>query len=214
MGSFRRPCQHCCLRSHPHAVSLGTHSKIISFDIKASSYLFSLTASKEAGVTIEIDGKKVALGVPGAQRPVSAVPDPETYPQIPLRRGGTPEDAAGSVLLYVITIIGTSYARIFYLRDSVLLAWPLLSLHTSLATHWKSLEVLGFNCYPFITWIRKVGLLYPYLSLVFTSYIFSWIWTALISLIIGRILGEPEMFERRMLQGDLRVATTCEIEIR
>jgi 3-oxoacyl-[acyl-carrier protein] reductase len=60
-----------------------------------------LTASKEAGVTIEIDGKKVALGVPGAQRPVAGAQASEDYPFIPLRRGGTPEDAAGSVLLYV-----------------------------------------------------------------------------------------------------------------
>lgn len=57
----------------------------------------SLTASKEAGATIEIDGKKVALGVPGAQRPVDT-PAPETYSFIPLRRGGTPEDAAASIL--------------------------------------------------------------------------------------------------------------------
>jgi len=48
-------------------------------------------------VTIEIDGKKVALGVPGAQRPTDT-PAPESYPHIPLRRGGTPEDAAASVL--------------------------------------------------------------------------------------------------------------------
>ncbi|TFK38732.1 hypothetical protein BDQ12DRAFT_683247 [Crucibulum laeve] len=73
------------------------------FGVRANTVAFGLihtrlTASKEAGVTIEIDGKKVALGVPGAQRPVTAAPTPEAYPQIPLRRGGTPEDAAGSVL--------------------------------------------------------------------------------------------------------------------
>jgi 3-oxoacyl-[acyl-carrier protein] reductase len=73
------------------------------FGVRANTVAFGLihtrlTASKEAGVTIEIDGKKVALGVPGAQRPVSAEPAPETYPFIPLRRGGTPEEAAGSVL--------------------------------------------------------------------------------------------------------------------
>jgi hypothetical protein len=127
----------------------------------------SLTASKEAGVTIEIEGKKVALGVPGAQRPVSAVPDPETYPSIPLRRGGTPEDAAGSVLLYVITT-SMSCMRISTYVAYVLPVWPLLSLRMSLATLWRSLEALGFNCYAFITWIRKVGSLYPYLSLVCT----------------------------------------------
>ncbi|KIM39054.1 hypothetical protein M413DRAFT_19875 [Hebeloma cylindrosporum] len=73
------------------------------FGVRANTVAFGLihtrlTASKEAGVTIEIDGKKVALGVPGAQRPVSSTQEPEAYPFIPLRRGGTPEDAAGSVL--------------------------------------------------------------------------------------------------------------------
>ena len=68
-------------------------------------YIFSsLTASKEAGASIEIDGKKVALGVPGAQRPVTTQA-PEQYSFIPLRRGGTPEDAAASVLLYVSHVI-------------------------------------------------------------------------------------------------------------
>lgn len=62
-------------------------------------FTYRLTASKEAGVTIEIDGKKVALGVPGAQRPVSTEAMADSYPNIPLRRGGTPDDAAGSVLL-------------------------------------------------------------------------------------------------------------------
>lgn len=59
----------------------------------------SLTASKEAGATIEVNGKKVALGVPGAPRPEGA--DEKVYAGIPLRRGGTVEDAAGSVLLCV-----------------------------------------------------------------------------------------------------------------
>ena len=65
----------------------------------------SLTASKEAGASIEIDGKKVALGVPGAQPPVTTTQAPDQYPFIPLRRGGTPEDAAASVLLYVSYVI-------------------------------------------------------------------------------------------------------------
>jgi 3-oxoacyl-[acyl-carrier protein] reductase len=52
-------------------------------------------------VTIEIDGKKVALGVPGAPRSTNANPEPEAYQHIPLRRGGTTDDSAGSILLYV-----------------------------------------------------------------------------------------------------------------
>ncbi|KAH9487314.1 3-oxoacyl-[acyl-carrier-protein] reductase FabG [Psilocybe cubensis] len=74
------------------------------FGVRANTIAFGLihtrlTAPKEAGVTIEIDGKKVALGVPGARPPVSAAaPSEEAFPQIPLRRGGTPEDAAGSML--------------------------------------------------------------------------------------------------------------------
>lgn len=73
------------------------------FGVRANTVAFGLihtrlTASKEAGASIEIDGKKVALGVPGTQRPVTTTQDPESYPQIPLRRGGTADDAAGSVL--------------------------------------------------------------------------------------------------------------------
>ncbi|KAJ3524834.1 hypothetical protein NMY22_g10834 [Coprinellus aureogranulatus] len=71
------------------------------FNVRANSVAFGLihtrlTASKEAGATIEVNGKKVALGVPGAQRPEGA--DEKVYAGIPLRRGGTVEDAAGSVL--------------------------------------------------------------------------------------------------------------------
>ncbi|KJA21934.1 hypothetical protein HYPSUDRAFT_676213 [Hypholoma sublateritium FD-334 SS-4] len=73
------------------------------FGVRANTVAFGLihtrlTASKEAGVTIEIDGKKVALGVPGAARPATTAQAEEAYPLIPLRRGGSPEDAAGSVL--------------------------------------------------------------------------------------------------------------------
>jgi len=59
-----------------------------------------LTQSKEAGATIEIDGKKVALGVPGAQRPKNTESDPNAYPLIPLRRGGVPDEVA-SVILFL-----------------------------------------------------------------------------------------------------------------
>jgi len=53
-------------------------------------------------VTIEIDGKKVALGVPGAKPPApEGAAAADQYPFIPLKRGGTPEDAAGSMLLWV-----------------------------------------------------------------------------------------------------------------
>lgn len=50
-----------------------------------------LTAAKEAGSTIEINGKKVALGVPGAG-------EVNDFPLIPLRRGGTADEAAAAML--------------------------------------------------------------------------------------------------------------------
>lgn len=48
---------------------------------------------KEGGEEIEIDGQKVKLGIPKNARPGNA----EAF--IPLRRKGTPEEAAGSLLL-------------------------------------------------------------------------------------------------------------------
>jgi 3-oxoacyl-[acyl-carrier protein] reductase len=61
-----------------------------------------LTAAKEDGVTIEIDGKKVALGIPGAKAPTSTdVPDPKAFKNIPLARAGTADEAAASMLLCV-----------------------------------------------------------------------------------------------------------------
>ncbi|KAK7051370.1 hypothetical protein VNI00_004870 [Paramarasmius palmivorus] len=75
------------------------------FGVRANCIAFGLvhtrlTSAKEKGVTIEIDGKKVALGVPGAKE----VDDPAAksgaaYPHIPLRRGGHPDEAAAAMLL-------------------------------------------------------------------------------------------------------------------
>ncbi|KAJ7223525.1 hypothetical protein GGX14DRAFT_165070 [Mycena pura] len=68
------------------------------FGVRANTVAFGLihtrlTDAKEHGATMEIDGKKVALGVPGAT-PAT----PKNAPNIPLRRGGTPEEAAAAVL--------------------------------------------------------------------------------------------------------------------
>jgi hypothetical protein len=60
-----------------------------------------LTAAKEAGASIEIDGKKVALGIPQP----SKAPEPDSlFATIPLGRGGTPDEAAAAMLLCVLII--------------------------------------------------------------------------------------------------------------
>ena len=56
-----------------------------------------LTAAKEEGATIEIEGKKVALGIPAAQ--AHAIQSVNAYADIPLRRGATAEEAAAAMLL-------------------------------------------------------------------------------------------------------------------
>ena len=84
---------------HTRCVCLLLSPLFISNQFNVFLHLSSLTAAKEAGASIEIDGKKVALGVPGAQLPASTTQAAERYSHIPLRRGGTPEDAAASVLL-------------------------------------------------------------------------------------------------------------------
>ena len=50
---------------------------------------------------IEYNGKKVALGIPGAQRHSGA----EVYLNVPLRKVGTPDDAAGAILLYEFKLV-------------------------------------------------------------------------------------------------------------
>lgn len=58
-----------------------------------------LTAAKEAGAFITTpDGTKVALGIPGKQLAGKKGPQEEAYPDIPLRRPATPEEAARAVL--------------------------------------------------------------------------------------------------------------------
>lgn len=75
------------------------------FGVRANSVAFGLihtrlTAAKEGGATMEIDGKKVALGVPGAKPPTDpAAKSGEAYPGIPLRRGGNADEAAAAMLL-------------------------------------------------------------------------------------------------------------------
>lgn len=55
-----------------------------------------LTAAKEQGASIEIDGKKVALGIPGAK----SAPEPGSlFATIPLGRGATPDEGAAAMLL-------------------------------------------------------------------------------------------------------------------
>ncbi|KAL0068059.1 hypothetical protein AAF712_004963 [Marasmius tenuissimus] len=73
------------------------------FGVRANTVAFGLvhtrlTSAKEKGVAIEIDGKKVALGVPGAKD--QGDPSAE-YPLIPLRRGAHPDEAAASMLFLV-----------------------------------------------------------------------------------------------------------------
>ena len=55
-----------------------------------------LTQAKEEGAIIEIDGKKVALGIPGSGANQSG---PRAYPLIPLARGASPDEAANGMLL-------------------------------------------------------------------------------------------------------------------
>lgn len=59
-----------------------------------------MTAAKEDGATIEIDGQKVALGIPGA-RQRAAAQNTNAFVDIPLQRGATADEAAAGMLLCV-----------------------------------------------------------------------------------------------------------------
>ncbi|TDL22354.1 short-chain dehydrogenase/reductase SDR [Rickenella mellea] len=73
------------------------------FGVRANTVAFGfiqtrLTAAKEAGATIVVDGKSVALGIPGGGKQADAN---KPVPGIPLGRGATPDEAANSVLFLV-----------------------------------------------------------------------------------------------------------------
>jgi 3-oxoacyl-[acyl-carrier protein] reductase len=69
------------------------------FNIRCNAVAFGwintrLTASKDKENFIEVEGKKVSLGIPGAARSADSVAK-----TVPLARAGNVDDAAGSVLL-------------------------------------------------------------------------------------------------------------------
>jgi 3-oxoacyl-[acyl-carrier protein] reductase len=71
-----------------------------AFGVRANTVAFGhiatrLTANKEEGGFVVVDGQKVALGIPGKQK---AAAGPEMYADIPLRRPGTATEAASAVL--------------------------------------------------------------------------------------------------------------------
>ncbi|PGH10438.1 3-oxoacyl-[acyl-carrier protein] reductase [Blastomyces parvus] len=75
------------------------------FGVRANTIAFGLvltrlTAAKESGAFITTpDGEKVALGIPSVQLAARAGNDEkDKYPDIPLRRGATPTEAARSIL--------------------------------------------------------------------------------------------------------------------
>lgn len=70
------------------------------FNVRCNTVAFGyidtrLTRAKEDGATVMVDGKPVALGIPGAKPGTSA----KGLADIPLGRGGTPDEAAASILL-------------------------------------------------------------------------------------------------------------------
>jgi 3-oxoacyl-[acyl-carrier protein] reductase len=80
--------------------AFGVRSNTIAFGYVTTR----LTAAKEAGAFItQPDGTKVALGIPGKQLDAKKGSDPKAveanaYPDIPLRRPASPEEAARSIL--------------------------------------------------------------------------------------------------------------------
>ena len=63
------------------------------FSVVFGTLLMRLVAAKEDGVFAEVDGEKIALGIPKTQKRSA-----EGYLRVPLRRGGTPTEATMSIL--------------------------------------------------------------------------------------------------------------------
>jgi len=73
------------------------------FGVRANTVAFGfiqtrLTQAKEAGASIVIDGKPVALGIPGGGKQADAG---KPVPGVPLGRGATPDEAANAVLFLI-----------------------------------------------------------------------------------------------------------------
>jgi 3-oxoacyl-[acyl-carrier protein] reductase len=71
-----------------------------SFGVRANTIAFGhiqtrLTANKEEGGFVEVDGQKVALGIPAAQKKAAGS---QAFIDIPLRRPGTATEAASAIL--------------------------------------------------------------------------------------------------------------------
>ncbi|KAK0719457.1 hypothetical protein B0H67DRAFT_599200 [Lasiosphaeris hirsuta] len=71
-----------------------------AFGVRANTIAFGhietrLTANKEAGAFVEVDGQKVALGIPEKQK---AAGGPVPFQDIPLRRPGSATKAASAIL--------------------------------------------------------------------------------------------------------------------
>lgn len=74
------------------------------FGVRAVTIAFGyiltrLTAAKEDGATfVAADGTKVALGIPGRKPAAAQGTGATAYTDIPLRRPGTPEEAARAIV--------------------------------------------------------------------------------------------------------------------
>lgn len=140
MGRVRCPREHHRVRLRHDAVSSLLHTLLL----RGYSFVcYRLTAAKEAGASIEIDGKKVALGIPGG-RP-SSVTGPQgggaaANPGIPLGRGAT-ADEAGAAMLLCVQNTHTFSDCILTSSTALRLLWR----RSSQGTHSRSLEELGFD---------------------------------------------------------------------
>ena len=95
----------------------------------------SLTAAKEDGATIEIDGKKVALGIPKAQGNASGS-GPLAFASIPLRREGSPDEAAAAVLLYVFIPVYRLHCRSLRIFDQSGIALSVVCIWSHVGSYW------------------------------------------------------------------------------
>lgn len=86
------------------------------FNVRCNTVAFGyietrLTQAKELGETIMVDGKAIALGIPGAGK--NAQPASDRVPDIPLGRAGTAHEGAKAVLFLVSPLASYVSRRLF-----------------------------------------------------------------------------------------------------